>query len=161
MTILANSPPEVHRLKRSEGVGLIRRVARLDVACPLAAFLIFFLILALTFLPRPEAQAQTAAQTPRPAATPSGNAQNGVRVYGRTGCYQCHGNHAQGSSATGPRLGPRPISFDAFKKYVRAPVADMPPYTAKVVSDAELADIYAFLQSLPQPPRLEDIPLLK
>jgi hypothetical protein len=37
----------------------------------------------------------------------------------------------------------------------------MPPYTAKVVSDQELADMYAFLQSLPHPPSVESIPLLK
>ena len=36
----------------------------------------------------------------------------------------------------------------------------MPPYTSKVVSDSEMADIYAFLQSLPQPPAVKDIPLL-
>jgi hypothetical protein len=37
----------------------------------------------------------------------------------------------------------------------------MPPYASKVISNAELADIYAFLQSLPQPPKPESIPLLK
>jgi hypothetical protein len=37
----------------------------------------------------------------------------------------------------------------------------MPPYTIKVVPDAELADIYAFLQSLPQPPKADSIPALK
>jgi hypothetical protein len=36
----------------------------------------------------------------------------------------------------------------------------MPPYTAKVVKDTELADIHAFLQSLPQPPAVKDVPLL-
>jgi cytochrome c1 len=36
----------------------------------------------------------------------------------------------------------------------------MPPYTAKVVSDQDLADIYAFLQSVKQPPPVKDIPLL-
>jgi hypothetical protein len=36
----------------------------------------------------------------------------------------------------------------------------MPPYTQKVVSDAELVDIYAFLQSLPQPTDPKNIPLL-
>jgi cytochrome c1 len=36
----------------------------------------------------------------------------------------------------------------------------MPPYTSKITSDAELADIYAFLQSLPHPPDAKNIPLL-
>jgi hypothetical protein len=35
----------------------------------------------------------------------------------------------------------------------------MPPYTAKVVSDQQASDLYAYLQSLPKPPA--DIPLLK
>ena len=75
------------------------------------------------------------------------------------GCYQCHGYEAQGSSSTGPRLGPRPIAFAAFSRYVRQPTGQMPPYTAKVVSDAELANIYAFVRSRPEPAK--DILLLR
>jgi hypothetical protein len=37
----------------------------------------------------------------------------------------------------------------------------MPPYTAKVLSDSELADIYAFLRSVPKPPNAQSIPLLQ
>jgi hypothetical protein len=37
----------------------------------------------------------------------------------------------------------------------------MPPYTRKITTDAELADMYAFVQSVPQPPDVEKIPLLK
>ena len=69
------------------------------------------------------------------------------------GCYQCHGYEAQGSNATGPRLGPRPIAFAAFSRYVRQPTNQMPPYTTKVVSDADLANIYAFVQARPTPPQ--------
>ena len=53
--------------------------------------------------------------------------------------------------ACGARLAPRPIAFTAFVNYVRHPTNQMPPYTAKVVSDQELADIYAFLLSIPPP----------
>lgn len=116
----------------------------------------------LTIALRAGAQGQTAgpAQGSAPAA-PTGNAENGKKLYTSYGCYECHGREAQGSSATGPRLAPRPIAFAAFSKYLRQPTALMPPYTSKVVSDAELADIYAFLRSRPQPPALESIPLLK
>jgi mono/diheme cytochrome c family protein len=79
------------------------------------------------------------------------DAGNGKRLYGAYGCYQCHGREAQGASATGPRLGPNPIVFAAFARYVRQPTGQMPPYTSKVVADAELADIYAFVQIVPQP----------
>jgi len=84
----------------------------------------------------------------------------GKQIYMRVGCYQCHGREAQGASGTGPRLGPRPIAFAAFSRYIRQPTGQMPPYTSKVVSDQELADMYAFLQSLPQPPAAKSIPLL-
>jgi ubiquinol-cytochrome c reductase cytochrome c subunit len=99
------------------------------------------------------------AQAPTPA--PAGNAQNGRKLFASNGCYQCHGYEAQGATATGPRLGPRPLAFAAFSKYVRQPTGQMPPYTSKVVTDATLADIYAFLQSLPAPPSVDAVGLLK
>src|SRR5262245_2921084 len=101
------------------------------------------------------------AQTQQKPATttPAGNADAGKKLFVADGCYQCHGYEAQGSSSTGPRLGPRPIAFAAFSRYVRQPTGQMPPYTAKVVSDVDLANIYAFVQSRPEPPK--DIPLLK
>ena len=101
-------------------------------------------------------------QTPAPGvapAAPAGNAANGKKIFSSYGCYQCHGFEAQGGA--GARLAPRPIAFTAFSKYVRQPTGEMPPYTAKVVSDQQAADLYAFLQSLPKPPAVESIPLLK
>ena len=74
------------------------------------------------------------------------------------GITECHGRQAQGG--VGPHLGPGPISFAAFLRYVRHPSASMPPYTEKVVTDQELTDIYAFLKSLPEPSKAKDIPLL-
>ena len=59
----------------------------------------------------------------------------------------------------GPAPASRPIAFTAFVRYVRQPTAEMPPYTSKVVSDQELADIYAYLQSIPAPPSANNIPL--
>jgi ubiquinol-cytochrome c reductase cytochrome c subunit len=92
---------------------------------------------------------------------PAGNAQNGRKAFASNGCYECHGYEAQGATPTGPRLGPRPLAFAAFSKYVRQPTGQMPPYTAKALPDATLADIYAFLQSLPAPKPVDTIPLLK
>jgi mono/diheme cytochrome c family protein len=58
-------------------------------------------------------------------------------------------------------LGPRPIAFDQFTKYIRKPTGEMPLYTAKLVSDRDLADIYAFLRTRPEPPPVDSIPLLR
>ena len=81
---------------------------------------------------------------------PKGDAERGKQLFVKTGCYQCHGYEAQGAS-TGPRLGPEPIAFTRFAAYVRKPTGDMPPYTAKVMSDTQLADIYAFVASRQKP----------
>ena len=89
-------------------------------------------------------------------ATP---ADAGAALYRKNGCYECHVNDAQGGPQ-GPRLGPNPIPLPRFVAYVRNPTGDMPPFTAKVISDQDLASIYAFLQSRPTPPPVKDIPLL-
>jgi len=114
-------------------------------AAPLA------LAMALLFISL-SAGAQKPAQASKSADGASGNAENGKRLFTRYGCYECHGREGQGSSMTGPRLAPNPIPFEVFAPYVRKPLREMPPYTAKVVSDQDLADIYAFLQSRPHPP---------
>ena len=103
------------------------------------------------------ASAQAPASGPNVAA-PAGSTQNGKKIYSSYGCYQCHGYEAQGGPGT--RLAPRPIAFAAFSKYVRRPTGEMPPYTSKVVSDKELADIYAFLQGLPAAASANSISLL-
>jgi ubiquinol-cytochrome c reductase cytochrome c subunit len=112
-------------------------------------------VLILTILTALVVQAQASV------SSPPGNAQTGRKLFENFGCYQCHGREAQGGLGTGPRLGPKPIAFAAVQRYVRQPTGQMPPYTAKVVSDKDLADIYAFLQSVKQPPAVKEIPLLK
>ena len=108
------------------------------------------------------AAATAVAQAPQnsPAAR-QGDVEKGRKLFVSYGCYQCHGYEAQGSTATGPRLGPKPIPLAAFSRYVRQPGGQMPPYTAKVLSDPELAAIYAFVEARPAPKPVESIPLLK
>lgn len=106
------------------------------------------------------AQNQAPATQP-PSTAPAGNAEAGKKLFVSYGCYQCHGREAQGSSATGPRLGPRPIAFTAFNRYVRRPTGQMPPYTAKVVSDSDMANIYAYVQTRTPPSAVQAIPLLR
>jgi len=105
------------------------------------------------------AAAQTPTKGPKAESEAAGNAATGKKLYVTYGCYECHGRAAHGG--TGPRLGPDALPLAIFVQYVRHPGGTMPPYTAKVVTDQELADIYAFLKSLPEPPQAKDLPLLK
>lgn len=94
-------------------------------------------------------------------ATPAGNAQNGKKLFMSYGCFECHGREGQGAAQTGAaRIGPPLLSFEGFRSYVRGPKNQMPPYSAKAVPDQELADMYAYLKSIPMPPKGKDIPLL-
>ncbi|HZU06377.1 MAG TPA: cytochrome c [Chloroflexota bacterium] len=88
------------------------------------------------------------------------DAARGQELYLRFGCYECHGTVGQGAAATGPRLAPNPIAFERFVRAVRDPVDVMPRYAPEWVSDQDLQDIYAYLQSIPAPPAVEEIPLL-
>jgi mono/diheme cytochrome c family protein len=84
--------------------------------------------------------ASASAQAPGPA----GDAANGQKLFMADGCYQCHGTVGQGSRGTGPRLAPNPVPYDGFAQQLRKPANIMPPYTALLLSDAQLADIYAW-----------------
>ncbi|HXA78840.1 MAG TPA: cytochrome c [Candidatus Acidoferrales bacterium] len=104
--------------------------------------------------------AQSATDSSKVIATPAGNAENGKKLFAKYGCYECHGREAQGGGLSGPRLAPDPVPFAIVQSYVRHPRGEMPPFTDKVVSDKELADIYAFLRSEPKPPAVSTIPIL-
>jgi mono/diheme cytochrome c family protein len=106
-------------------------------------------------------QAGKQATAGEKSAGPSaGNADHGKQLFKRYGCYECHGSHGQIVSRTGPALAPNLVPFKGFAAYVRRPAGSMPPYTDKVVSEQDLSDIYAFLQSASHPPAPESVPLL-
>jgi mono/diheme cytochrome c family protein len=141
---------EKHVNKISSATDLVRGVGR-DIRA-------FSLLLSLTIplLALPAARAQQKPDTPA-----AGSAQSGKKIFVADGCYECHGFEGQGAAQTGAaRIGPPQLSFDAFLSYVRKPAVQMPPYTSKAVSDRDLADIYAYLKSIPMPPKGKDIPLL-
>jgi mono/diheme cytochrome c family protein len=94
------------------------------------------------------------------AQTKAGDVANGKRLFERNGCYQCHGYWGQGGNA-GARLAQTRLPFAAFSAFVRNPPSgSMPPFRAKVMSDQELADVYAYIKSIPEPKPAKDIPLL-
>ena len=54
------------------------------------------------------------------------------------------------------------LTLQAFTGYVRKPARRMPSYrTERQIPDTALAEIYAFLKSLPPPPDPNSIPLLR
>ena len=125
------------------------------LALPLASILLISAAALEAQNPGAAANTRTAAGA---QAAPKGDVENGRKVYSSYGCYQCHGYAAQGGA--GARLAPRPIAFATFARYVRRPTGQMPPYTGKVVSDQELADIYAFLLTIPPPAAADTISIL-
>jgi ubiquinol-cytochrome c reductase cytochrome c subunit len=102
------------------------------------------------------------AWTPAKAedAPPKGNAQTGKTLFEKDGCYQCHGYIGQGASATGPRLAPEPLPYDAYLRQLRTPAQDMPPYESAILTDQQAADIYAYLMTIKKGPDPKSIPLL-
>ena len=95
------------------------------------------------------ASAQTPALPPTP---PPETVAAGRRAFTDYACYYCHGTVGQGSLPTvGPRIARVSRSLDSFRNYVRRPTGRMSSYPDRVISDAALADIYAYLRSLPEP----------
>jgi mono/diheme cytochrome c family protein len=93
---------------------------------------------------------------------PPGDAGNGKRLYLATGCFTCHGRSGQGGAFNGPApsLAKTEMPFDAFKAQLRDPANDMPAYSTAVLSDQGIADMYAFVQSLPGARSAKDISIL-
>ena len=106
--------------------------------------------------------APTPPGSPRAAAAApvAQDAAHGQELYTTNGCYQCHGYEGQGASSTGPRIAPNPIAFNRFMDQVYDPRDLMPRYPREYLSQQDLADIYAYLQSIPAPPDPAQIPLL-
>jgi len=92
------------------------------------------------------------------SAPSPGNVENGKRLFLQKGCYECHGTVGQGG--TGPRLAPRPLALAALTAYIRQPAAAMPPYSSKIMPDPEVADVRAYLATIPEPPSVKNLPLL-
>jgi mono/diheme cytochrome c family protein len=97
------------------------------------------------------------APAPPPSAPVPGNAQTGKDLYAAYSCYACHGYDGHGGA--GARLVPMRMNVPAFTAYIKNP-RQMPPYTEKVLSDAQAADLWAFIKTMPESPPADRIPLL-
>ena len=92
-----------------------------------------------------------------PQAAPQGSPDKGKEAMKVHGCIACHGYSGWGGA--GAKLAQNPITFQAFVAYVRKPTRTMPAFGAQVTPQ-ELADIYAYLKSIPPSPDPKTIPLL-
>ena len=95
--------------------------------------------------------------TSRPAA--AADAAKGRIAFEKNGCWQCHGYMGQGGVA-GKTLAPKPMPYETFNVFVRNSNGPMPPYPKQILSDADLADIHAYLASIPATKDYKSIPLL-
>jgi mono/diheme cytochrome c family protein len=94
---------------------------------------------------------------------PRGDSANGKRLYLANYCYTCHGRVGQGGAYNGPApaLAKTAMPYEGLVGQTRNPSNDMPGYSAQVLPDQALADIYAYLQSLPGPSDPKGVALLK
>jgi mono/diheme cytochrome c family protein len=95
-------------------------------------------------------------------AAPQGDAANGKRIFLNEACFTCHGRVGEGGAYNGPApiLAHTALPFEAFKGQIRNPINDMPAYSSAVLSDRDIADIYAFVHTLPGPSSPKDFPIL-
>jgi mono/diheme cytochrome c family protein len=91
-----------------------------------------------------------------------GDAVEGKRLFLADGCFLCHGRVGEGGALNGPApiLAKTQLPFEGFVGQLRQPINDMPAYGEQVISEMQIADIYAFVRSLPGPRPINDVPIL-
>lgn len=97
----------------------------------------------------PEEEEPPAEEEEPPAAIEPGDPERGQQVYFQNGCSACHGDTGQGG--IGPTLALTSMSVEEVIEQYRNPRAVMPAFSAGVVSDQEVADVHAWLQTLALP----------
>jgi ubiquinol-cytochrome c reductase cytochrome c subunit len=94
-----------------------------------------------------------------PLLAHAASAEKGKTAFLQHGCWQCHGFEGQGGTA-GKQLAPKVMPLAAMSAFVRNSNGPMPPYTKAVLTEDELADIHAYLESRPKPRDYKSIPQL-
>jgi ubiquinol-cytochrome c reductase cytochrome c subunit len=89
------------------------------------------------------------------------DAAKGKAAFAKYGCWQCHGTVGQGSPISGPKLAPDPLPLEAMSAFIRNSNRAMPPYREAVLPNDDLADIHAYLSSVPKPVDYKTVDLLK
>ncbi len=96
-------------------------------------------------------------------AQAAGDRVRGKVAFLKNGCYEClRYPGARQPQRRAAVLTPHTIPYANFIAYIRAPKADMPPFSARVLSrKTSLQDIHAYLMSIPAGPQPDQIALLK
>jgi len=79
---------------------------------------------------------------------PIGNADAGKTAWNDRRCRRCHGEMGEGGF--GPDLAGRGLTFNQFKQALRKPWGIMPTFKEAYTSDQTIADLQAYLTSLPK-----------
>lgn len=77
---------------------------------------------------------------------PTGDPAAGKTAFAALPCSGCHGSNAEGN--VGPKLAGFTKGWDVFHTTVRDGRNEMPKFGTDVVTDQQLADVYAWLTSL-------------
>lgn len=80
---------------------------------------------------------------------PKGNAEDGNRWYAMHNCSACHGEH--GNNGRAAHISGIEMGFGSFVRVLRTPYSpSMPKFPESKLSEADAADIYAWLKSMPK-----------
>lgn len=85
-----------------------------------------------------------------------GNPANGQELFFSLGCNVCHGDRGEG--LVGPTIAQTIVSLERVIEQYRQPFEAMTAFPPEEVSDDEIADIYAWLQTVERPPDAAVIP---
>jgi hypothetical protein len=97
----------------------------------------------------PEEEEPEEPEEQPPGELEPGDADRGQEVFFQNGCNVCHGDSGEGG--IGPTLAETTLSVDQVIEQYRSPRGTMPAFSADAVSDQQVADVHAWLQTLPLP----------
>lgn len=92
---------------------------------------------------------------------PKGSAERGKKVFIDHNCHSCHGTHGQGGGRGSEPTIPAGYPWQGFLNQMRKPRLDMPAYEEKLVSNQDVADMFAYFSSLKAAPAAKDVPQLR
>lgn len=88
--------------------------------------------------------------------------QRGRTLFMQNQCFSCHGTQGQGGERNaGPKIFPNPTPFVAFELQLRTPRSVMPRYSMQAINDAQLKDLYTYVENMQTSPAAAQIPLLQ